>query len=617
MTNVSRQEKTQILLSTGLYKKEELDLLQDSILDDLYLKYLIVNGKVKKEDVSKPWVTNYQDRPHKFLNVNQSLYQNYVEANEDNQQGVAIYDINHDRIIKHNELLQLIDAFSNGLQELGIGEDSKVSIIINGSYEEPMCLLSPNKNKSLVRYIDFTKNPTDVLHDIEMFEPDLLIMDEMFLPMEPFANVKKKPVIVLNSKMKCNNSNYILFEDMLKLGASRQTNESNESISSKPSVIINSSGTTGLSKPIVHSNQTINSVTQKLFFSDYPMKRGNFAFKSIPSHIGLGLMTTLYANLISGTGIMLSNVESPEQSIEEAIKCLASFKQFLQSHNFDKNSQLLEFFAPMYVRIIEQNHMAFNDLSYVGGILSGGSKMTEEELKRQTTLFRKKGLKVPICNGYGQNEFAGAVALNDNTSNVNGSAGYPVIGTEIKVIDMNTKKELEPFKEGRIIEKGDSKFLEYFNMPQETENAKIIFNGEEWFDTKDLGYFDNNGHVFITGRVSRVIIRYDVKISMDKIENKIKNNKYVKNCAIVGLEYNDEEVPYAFVELNDGVILSNEELIEIIQNSDGKLNHLEMPIAFRIIEHLPLLSNSKIDYKTLKEEAKKDYDDGVKKLIKS
>ena len=617
MNNISRNEKIEGLLSTGIYKAEELNLLQDSILDDLYLKFLIVNHKVNKEEVEKPWVNYYRDRPYKFMNVLDSLYQNYVDANIDNQDGVAIYDANYNRTIKHDELKQLTDAFSNGLQEYGIGENSKIAIIINGTYEEPICLLGPNKNHSLIRYIDFTKNPVDIMHDIESFNPDALIMDEMFLPLEKFINTNKKLVIVLNSKEKHFDSNYVSFDDVLSLGASRQENNVSKLISSKPSVVINSSGTTGLSKPIVHSNKTINSVTQKLLFNDYPLQRGNFIFKSVPSHIGLGLITTMYSSLISGTGVIISQGISPEQSIEEAIKYLSGFKHFLKSNNFSEDSKLLEFFAPMFVRIIEQNHMAFEDLSYVGAMLAAGSKMSKEELERQTNLFKQKGLTVPICNGYGQNEFAGAVALNDNTSNVNGSAGYPVIGTEIKVIDMNTKKELKPYEEGRIIEKGDSKFIEYYNMPLETQDSKINYNGEEWFDTKDLGFFDRNGHIFITGRVSRVLIRYDVKISMDKIENKIKDNSYVKNCAIVGLDYNNEEVPYAFVELNEGVYLSIEELKDVIQNSSGKLNDLEMPVDFRIVESIPCLSNGKIDYNKLKEEAKVELNDNVKKLIKS
>lgn len=602
MRSVSRDEMIKELLKIGKYSEEELNLLQDSILNDLYLKYLILNGRLDIKDTNKPWVTYYKDRPHKFLDVEKSLYDNYVKANEDNKDGVAVYYSNNDRIIKHDELKQLVDSFSRGLLEYGIDNNSRVGIMVLGSYEEPICLLSPNKNGALIKYLDILKGPGTIKEDIEKSELNMLLMDELLLPLEPMINERNIPVVVLNATKDYSNTKYLTFDRVLSEGASKPFNKSYNTPSDEPSLIINSSGTTGIPKPIVHSNKSVNSSAQKLFFTDYPMTRDNFILKNIPSHIGLGVFTTLYSSLLTGTKIILNRNESPEEAFHYMIGLLSNYKEFLKSHNFNENDKLLMFTSPMFYRVIMQAIDGMNDLSFCGAFLGAGSKMSKEELEFMKQKLLEKKCEISICNGYGQNESAGAIALNDNSHNTFGSAGYPVIGTDVKIVNIDTFEELPPFTEGRVLEKSDSKFLYYEGMENETHKVKITMNdGSEWFDTKDLGYFDDKGFVYVSGRASRVLIRSDFKISMDAIENKIKHSPYVEECAIVTQKTNGvDEDPIAYVILKDEYKnITSEELINSIQNSEAKLSQFEMPIEFNIVDELPYLSSGKIDYQKI------------------
>ena len=602
MKNITREEKINELMKSGKYKLEELNLLQDAILGDLYLKHLIETGKIKKEDVNKPWVTYYKDRPYKFINVENSLYQNYVDANKDNQDGVAVYYSNNDRIIKHDELQDMIDAFSRGLLEYGIDNNARVGVMILGSFEEPICLLSPNKNGALLKYIDFLKGPGSIKEDIEKSKLNILFMDELLLPLEPIINDNNIPVVVLNATKDYSNTKYLSFDKVLSEGASKPLNDSYNTSCDDPSLIINSSGTTGIPKPIVHSNKTVNSATQKLFFTDYPMTRDNFILKNIPSHIGLGSFTTLYSSLLSGTKIILNRTENPEQAFEYMIGLLMNYKDFLKSHDFNENDKLLMFTSPMFYRVIMQAIDGMDDLSFCGAMLGAGSKMSKEELNFMKQKLLEKKCKMSICNGYGQNESAGAIALNDNSHNAFGSAGYPVIGTDIKVVELDSYNEVPPFTEGRILEKTDSEFLHYEGMENETHRVKITLDdGSEWFDSKDLGYFDDKGFIFITGRTTRVLIRSDFKLSMDMIESKIKHSPFVEECAIITQKTNGiDEDPIAYVILKDEFKnVSKEELIDSIQNSETKLSEFEMPIEFNMVDELPYLASGKIDYQKI------------------
>ena len=143
-------------------------------------------------------------------------------------------------------------------------------------------------------------------------------------------------------------------------------------------------------------------------------------------------------------------------------------------------------------------------------------------------------------------------------------------------------------------------------------------NGETWFDSKDLGYVDDQGFIHITGRISRVLIRYDCKILMDEIEQKIKQHSLVKDCAIIGIKHmGEDDVPMAFIELKEGFsTVSIDQVIKDIQSSEYRLTDLQMPVYFKLINSMPYLSSGKIDYSFLSELSKNVDDDNNKSLVK-
>ena len=73
-------------------------------------------------------------------------------------------------------------------------------LIVNCSIEEPVSLLAASKIGACAMYLDFTKSIDDLKKYIDSCSPKVLMIDEMFLGMEPFINNNKLPVIVLNSK---------------------------------------------------------------------------------------------------------------------------------------------------------------------------------------------------------------------------------------------------------------------------------------------------------------------------------------------------------------------------------------------------------------------------------
>ena len=242
------------------------------------------------------------------------------------------------------------------------------------------------------------------------------------------------------------------------------------------------------------------------------------------------------------------------------------------------DTKLLLFGMPLLYRTLYQCIDLIEDMSFIGCMLAGGSAMSKEELETIDKAFAEKGCTVPVCVGYGQNEMAGGVTMNEIGANKRGSAGKPMVSTTLKIVDMVTGAPLPHNKVGKILERSESLFVGYENMPEKTKESFVTDeNGDVWFDTKDVGYLDDDGFLFFTGRTSRTIIRFDVKCSLDKIENKIRMSEYVKEVGVISLKGVPYNTPYAFAVLKDEYVGTKPEtILGDIQSSNNPLNFQEM-----------------------------------------
>ena len=533
-----------------------------------------------------------------------SLYDAYVNANIDNLENLAIIAMDGNTKYSHKELLNMVNSATIGFWSIGIGNTSKVGILTNNTIEEAVSLLALNRLGAIAFFVDISKGVSDIRKSIKSRSIDLLIIDEFLLPMESDINEEGIPIVIVNQTKPYGKG--MPFNDLYRCENGLIPPPEPIKDNRIPAVIINSSGTTGSPKPIVHTSYSINMAAYKILCTDYPLTRENVIMKIIPSHIGLGLITTLYTALLSGTPIVLIEGNNPQQSITNTTSFIGKFPMFRDNVGLDVNAKLIIFAAPMFFRVIAEKNAFFDDLSYIGAMLAAGSKMGRDELEILHQKLGKLHCPVKICNGYGQNEMCGAVTLNSNSINKEGSAGVPVKGTEIRIVDPETMELVNTNQIGLILERSDTLFLCYENMQEATEKAMVTLkDGTVWFNSKDLGYLDEDGFLFITGRISRVLLRYDCKISIDRIEEKIKLHPAVLDCAVVVTKQNKiEEVPVAYVSLVAGITISEKTLLSEIQESQHPLSEMEYIDSWIILPQLPYMKNGKVDYLALEELAK-------------
>ena len=114
-----------------------------------------------------------------------------------------------------------------------------------------------------------------------------------------------------------------------------------------------------------------------------------------------------------------------------------------------------------------------------------------------------EAIGIELLVGYGLTETSPVVTCRRPWRNRRGSAGYPLPGTAVRVVDPGTRAPLVWGQQGLVLVKGPQVMAGYFKKPDAT--AKVL-DGDGWFDTGDLGHLLADGSLVLTGRAKDTIV---------------------------------------------------------------------------------------------------------------
>jgi 2-furoate---CoA ligase len=185
----------------------------------------------------------------------------------------------------------------------------------------------------------------------------------------------------------------------------------------------------------------------------------------------------------------------------------------------------------LYHDLLAHANFASTDISTVSKIGFAGAPMSDALLKRLNAAFRPK----LFVNHYGSSEIY-TFSFDQNAPTKPGSAGRAAFNTRIRVVKLGaTSPEALTGRgeEGQIIAdlSGDEAFEGYWNRPD--ADAKALREG--WYFTGDTGYMDDDGDLFVTGRVDDMIISGGENISPVDIESVLSLHPAVDDVAVAGL----------------------------------------------------------------------------------
>lgn len=233
------------------------------------------------------------------------------------------------------------------------------------------------------------------------------------------------------------------------------------------------------------------------------------------------------------------------------------------------------------------------DLSSLAEIFAGGAARPPSQVEKLTKTFKKSSSGI----GYGLTETnaLGTINAGDLYRARPGSAGRVVPAvTDIGIFDEEDSR-LPAGERGEVRMRSPVNVLGYWNKPEATAEA---FRGG-WFHTGDVGYFDEDGFLYIVDRIKEIIIRGGENISCIEVEAAIYRHPAVSEVAVYGAP--DErlgEAVAASIYLHEGQALGEDELLSFLKE------HLA---AFKIPAHflfhdapLPRIATGKLFKRQLK-----------------
>jgi 2-furoate---CoA ligase len=329
------------------------------------------------------------------------------------------------------------------------------------------------------------------------------------------------------------------------------------------SLMLYTSGTTAKPKGVPRRHRTeraaaIAHVAQNLYAT------GECTLGVMPLYHTMGVRSLLAMSLINGLFVCL-----PRFEVSRALELIEK----------ERVSNL--YLVPtLYHDIAHHPAFAKSDVSSVRKLGFAGAPMTDALLAKLTEAFKPD----LFVNHYGSSEIY-TFTVNQNAAKKPGSAGRAGINQMIRVVklgatDVNTIAA--PGEEGEIvaIASGDEAFEGYWNRPD--ANEKSLRNG--WYFTGDTGYADEDGDIYVTGRVDDMIITGGENVSPVEIESCLSLHPAVSEVAVVGLP--DERwgrIVAAFIKRRSAV--APEDLDQYCRTSG--LANFKRPRQYVFVEELP------------------------------
>jgi len=287
-------------------------------------------------------------------------------------------------------------------------------------------------------------------------------------------------------------------------------------------------------------------------------------------------------------------------SIMNKIDNLESTKKKMFYRLFGFSKFLLNFNIHVGRLLFGQLHKQFG--GYLKCFVSGGAPLDphiEED-------FHALGFNV--LQGYGLTETAPVITVNSFSERKYTSVGIPLKGVEVKIVKSQGNE-----REGEIIVRGPNVMRGYYKNKEKT--SEVFKDG--WFYTGDIGYIDDDGFLYITGRIkSMIVLGGGKKVFPEEIEEVMSKSKLIKEMCAVGLKATSglkagtEEVFAVIVpntdefteeERQNKELIKNKILYEINKLSENLAEYKRISEFMLYFDELPKTSTRKVKRKEVLE----------------
>lgn len=341
-------------------------------------------------------------------------------------------------------------------------------------------------------------------------------------------------------------------------------------------VILFTSGSESMPKavPLTHNNLTTNIHNT---FAHCHHDSDMFILSFLPPFHSFGFTLCTIHPMV--TGVRMAYTPDPTDT-KEILKILGHTKA---------NSV---FATPTFLRMI-LNAVKGEELRNVKLAILGAESSQESTIKE---FYSKASPKANLLEGYGITECSPILSYNPIEKKKTNSVGTFIPEVESLIVNVETYEPVKQGEEGMILVNGPNVFGGYLNP--DIASPFVEVHGKQYYKTGDLGYQDEEGYLYITGRLKRFIKIAGEMISLQAIERTLLDKYGTEEEMVLAIDGRDDVDPpqitlFSIFEID--VREANAYLREQGFSSLIKVNKC-IPI-----EKIPLLGTGKTDYKQLKE----------------
>ncbi|KAK6628519.1 hypothetical protein RUM43_002334 [Polyplax serrata] len=400
-----------------------------------------------------------------------------------------------------------------GMKGLGLKQNDTVAMMCRNSFPANEIMLATWLGALPVAPINGFMKVAEMRHIFDLIKPKLIFCEEQAVHNVAAAveSLFLAPIIVIVDKEEHSPYTYMNYKDVKEeVDVESFEPEPVESPATQVLVIAPSSGTSGLPKGIgiTHTNVIYQDAVMEnmtLFPSD--------AIFLCLSHFfwvtgTLGLIRSLS---VGGVRVFIKNINP--KTVLNAI---------------DKFKPVYTIIAPLTLAAL-MKYPEFNsyDTSSIRYVLLAGSPLTEGVSK----YIKKTWPELKIYNVYGLTESTGMTCLNSDDDL---SVGKVCSGVHLKITDIDTGTVLGPNTSGEICMKSPGIMLGYVGNEEGTSES---IDEEGWLHTGDIGYYDENGKIYVIDRIKEMIKVRDMQVAPAEIENVIAGIPGVIEVGVVGIPH--------------------------------------------------------------------------------
>lgn len=560
--------------------------------------------------IDKPWLKYYSDEAIKTQMPEGSMYEYMAQGNREHLEHTALVYL--ERKISYSEMFHQIDRATRAFSTMNLKKGDIVTGIAIATPEMIYAFYALNRLGIITSWIDPRSRKNDIEEKIKKTKSKVCLVFEEFwdnvseifadsqdimviiLSLKDSAPSVLKPILALKNRKRYSRINLISYAELLLKGEGGSDISKSSCEQDEVAVLEYTGGTTGDSKGVMLTNLNCNAVVEQYRHGGTELAREHSWLSVAFPFVAYSLVCSIHLPLAIGMTCYLCF----SLDVKNVQKILIKHRV-----NHMANTPM------MWEQMLHSERIKNMELSFLMNPTVGADSLDIEKERQITDYLHIHGCSTHLAKGYGMTEAASAVSVTINKEiNKFGSVGIPFCKTTIAIFDWDTGKELPYNQEGEICICGPSVMKGYYeNITQTAEILRQHSDGNYWLHSGDIGYMDEDGFLFIKGRMKRMLIDFmGFKIFAPQIESTLMQIERVEAVCVVGIKdtfHNIGQVPIAFVVADrdkQGEI--KDQIEEKIKTSLPDYYHLEQ-IYF--VEELPYTNAGKVDYRKLEEAKEK------------